>query len=333
MVSLIWYFLPGIIGLGIITSYEDIRYGKIRNKWVVAAIVLAIAAHILLRSPAMQVLANFLFACIIGFFLWFTRVWTAGDGKLFIAFAALLPIMDSSLYSLDLLINIFLLSLAIILIVAIPRMKLTRISRVLDGLRPSVLIRPAVCVFSLYWIVSLALKPLHAGPWMIGVLTLAILIFLKPARYGHVFKLMVAVCFLRLLFDRSVCTLPGILHFFLLLVAYRAIFAVSASSIWDSSQDINASKLKPGMSLAETVGVSRSSKSRFSKKPRGLFDFGGFINEESEGLTKEQIGRLRATGFKTFKISESVPFAPFMFLGALATLFFKGNVLIILLNL
>ena len=34
---LIYWFLPMILFLGIVTSYEDIKFGKIRNKWVISA--------------------------------------------------------------------------------------------------------------------------------------------------------------------------------------------------------------------------------------------------------------------------------------------------------
>lgn len=40
---LIYWFLPMVLFLGIITSYEDIHSGKIRNKWIIAGFVYVIA--------------------------------------------------------------------------------------------------------------------------------------------------------------------------------------------------------------------------------------------------------------------------------------------------
>jgi hypothetical protein len=37
-----------ILFLGIITSYEDIRYGKIKNKWIIAALSYAIVVNIVI---------------------------------------------------------------------------------------------------------------------------------------------------------------------------------------------------------------------------------------------------------------------------------------------
>ena len=43
----IWLFLPAILFLGATTSYEDIKHGKIRNKWIISAIVYAAIVYIL----------------------------------------------------------------------------------------------------------------------------------------------------------------------------------------------------------------------------------------------------------------------------------------------
>ena len=47
---LIYWFLPMILLLGIVTSYEDIKFGKIRNKWIILALAYSIAANIALFS-------------------------------------------------------------------------------------------------------------------------------------------------------------------------------------------------------------------------------------------------------------------------------------------
>ena len=48
MNSIIFYFLPGILVLGIITSIEDIKSGKIRNKWIIWAFIYSLCLHSLL---------------------------------------------------------------------------------------------------------------------------------------------------------------------------------------------------------------------------------------------------------------------------------------------
>lgn len=325
----IWYFLPGIIVLGLITSYEDIRFGKIRNKWVLTAVALAALTHLLLHSQFFEVLANFLLACAVGFLLWIARLWTAGDGKLFIAFAALLPGLN--LYSLDLLFNIFLVSIAVLLLVAFQKFRLANFS-FRGSLSPVALLKSVVCVFSVYWLASMLPLP---GRYAASVLTVAVLLILQPARLRTVFYFLIAVSVARLFFDSSSYSAVALLHLVLMVASYRlAMVLLSLSSV----KEVSAKKLVPGMLLAETLaerkpGKIAHGKTQFYKKDRGVLDFGGFVNEDSEGLTVEQIRRLRSTGFKAFRIAETIPFAQFIFLGALATLLFNGNVLITLLNL
>ena len=43
-------FLPIILFLGIVTSYEDWKEGKIRNKWLLIAFGLGIVANVVLYS-------------------------------------------------------------------------------------------------------------------------------------------------------------------------------------------------------------------------------------------------------------------------------------------
>lgn len=118
-------FLPVLFFIGLITSYEDIKYGKIRNKWirfglfwglfVIAFFFLwyLIAApvtrffffNVLGRpegSPApvftvypsylLNVLLNSALSLFITFLMWRQRAWAAGDAKLFFIYSLLLPL-------------------------------------------------------------------------------------------------------------------------------------------------------------------------------------------------------------------------------------------------
>ena len=144
MVNSLWFFLPGILALGIITSYTDIKSGKIKNKIVFGAIIYAILANILI-SFVMPVTKEYMVhsfwnpasALIIGFIMWHMRLWTAGDGKLFVAFSALIPL---SIYSLGyqkyipsftLLINIFIPALLIMVVFMIFKIKKSNLIKML----------------------------------------------------------------------------------------------------------------------------------------------------------------------------------------------------------
>lgn len=107
-------FLPAIVILGAVTSYEDLRRGKIRNKWVCLALFYAGVVYALswvvylffestsrdnLLAPAATGLVrdfdkwalSLAAGMISAFLLWRYKIWGAGDAKLFISYCALIP--------------------------------------------------------------------------------------------------------------------------------------------------------------------------------------------------------------------------------------------------
>ena len=101
---MISYFLVAILALGIITSYDDIKIGKIKNKYIILAITYSFVVYIVLilnyyfsgtmisHTYLIHLATNFLFAIIVGFLVWWMGIWTTGDGKLFIAYSILVPL-------------------------------------------------------------------------------------------------------------------------------------------------------------------------------------------------------------------------------------------------
>lgn len=107
-----------IIFIGIITSYEDIKTGKIRNKWIVLGLIIGLLLNIKYivfeRVGFGIIFLNLFISVLVAYFLWTFKLWSAGDGKLFIVYALLIPIMRYKVAyfkyfpSFSLLINIFL---------------------------------------------------------------------------------------------------------------------------------------------------------------------------------------------------------------------------------
>ncbi|MBU2579511.1 prepilin peptidase [Patescibacteria group bacterium] len=139
-------FLPCLFLIGVITSYQDFKEGKIKNKWIVSGLIYGVAILIvlaiwnLIAEPVMvfyytnikheavdaswqiitirwdyfgKVFLNCAIALIIGYALWYFNLWSAGDAKLFFVFSLLLPLkyyQDAAFPyfpSLSLLINTF----------------------------------------------------------------------------------------------------------------------------------------------------------------------------------------------------------------------------------
>lgn len=118
-------FLPVLFFVGIITSYEDAKWGKIRNKWTVFGLSWGVGTLILLSfwnfinepvssffyynflnkftdlelfvfkvdfSFVLESFSNILIAVAVSFLMWRFNAWTAGDAKLFMAYSALVPL-------------------------------------------------------------------------------------------------------------------------------------------------------------------------------------------------------------------------------------------------
>ncbi len=110
-------FLPPLFLIGIITSYQDFRYGEIKNKWIIFGLVLGAAIYLLITALNLAgfgdiflsaipvqlfesnwfnmvgyVLLNSFSSFFLAFLLWRFNLWSAGDAKLFFVFSFLLPL-------------------------------------------------------------------------------------------------------------------------------------------------------------------------------------------------------------------------------------------------
>lgn len=99
MEGLIIYFLPTILALGAVTSYEDLKEGKIRNKYLAAAAIVGLITHAILLLSGIEGI-RYLVVQMVGtiaafftaLFIWYIKWWSAGDAKLFTTYFFLLPI-------------------------------------------------------------------------------------------------------------------------------------------------------------------------------------------------------------------------------------------------
>ena len=104
---LVTWFLPMLLFLGGVASYEDIREGKIRNKWILLGLCYGtiVYVYLLIANPPLlnihellPVLINAFLALCMGFLLWHLGLWSAGDAKLFFVLAFLLPSLQPNDY-------------------------------------------------------------------------------------------------------------------------------------------------------------------------------------------------------------------------------------------
>jgi hypothetical protein len=372
------YFLPAIIAFGIITSYEDIKIGKIRNRWIALALAYAAAAYALLilyyyltsvinLHYIIELATNLLFAVAVGFGLWYAGVWTAGDGKLFIAFTALLPLSVFSLGyqpwipSITLLTNTFVAALAVVLLFMLFQIRRTHLQAISikKFIQPKQMAMSAAYLFAISWVISIVFRGLGWSTSSLsrGIITILVYALLSNSLKGHAFYLALLISLARFALDRSVYSysfLWGLVVLILVWVVLRSLCFGLISNLGNEmlTKQTRASKLREGMLLAETlekrkslskkelrslkaqpgVQVIRNKSGYLVKKPKSLFQFGNFFREEAEGLTKEQIEKIKKVGVKQILVYDTIPLAPLLFLGVLITIIMNGNVLILIMN-
>ncbi len=106
-----YFIIPAIFYIGFLTSFSDLKGGKILNKHILLGLKIGFLWHIfyilflffnskqgsfsLIINDSLSyvkgVLINFLIASLVGFAMWMFNFWAAGDSKLFSVFSLLLP--------------------------------------------------------------------------------------------------------------------------------------------------------------------------------------------------------------------------------------------------
>jgi len=370
--------LPVIILLGIITSYEDIKYGKIRNKWIISALICGFLAYLsaicwyffageVNWTYILELLTNLLFAVAVGFGLWYYKIWTAGDGKLFIAFALLVPFSfyKNSYYawtpSLALIVNIFTLGLLIMAILVVYKStlkdwRITIYEMFANFFRPTKLLKSAVTLFAVFWVITLLFSWIGLTNVLIRyVFTLLLSSIVESKNKSLYFT--VPLVLVRLFLDDSVYTWAFLKGFLVLVLIMRFITSSSRSLFPRLGQNVLSKKmslkeLREGMILNETImrkdkvspeyiekvkeqngQVIKFKGHYYIKRPKEGFELNDYLGGESEGLTLKHIKELKKIGFKDFQVAQTVPFAPFIFLGVVLTIMLRGSIILFLKSL
>jgi len=364
MIDTLLFFLPMILFLGAITSYEDSKESKIRNKWIVLAIIYAIVANIVLyivyQSIGVQarpeyfieLLVTALLSLVVGFIIWWVGLWTAGDAKLYAAFSALLPL---SVYtygyfhnfaSVNILINTvvpFFMYYTVIMIVKTTwKQKLHYIKMTLQTENTLGLL---LFLFGFLWLLySFYYFTGVGGNYFISLALLFIILFTLEKIFGeNLIKVFVVIAVLRLLFDDRVLALASwvdlaytfvgflVLRFFILYMGYDYM-----------TKRVDVSLLKEGMVPAEVIYRSGD---KFHKRRYLHFSMLSYIQEKTrkrdylfeltaEGLTPEDLEAIKKNSndftFEHLRIYKTLSFAPYLFIGVLLTILFTGNLFITL---
>ncbi len=360
--DILWIFIPGILFLGITTSYTDIKYNKIRNQIIIIAALYAIIAYVLTYVLSHfnliqynfsfgEVIINLIFAVLVAFLLFVTNIWTAGDGKLLIAFVLLLPLSAYNLGyirwipSVVLLVNIFVPAMIYVLITSLMNIRLKELKDISKKLvrnicNPKQLLESALFLFSVYWIIHIALiiADIKSNVFILITLGALVLFVLKSWLKQHLLYVLMVIAIIRLLLDRSIYSTA----FLISILRYLIVWQVGVNLVMLFNKEtgvfmkkIPIEKLKPGMWVADL-----DIHNYFEKEFRGVCKNSGFAGDLltrqgyhlglESGLSPQQIDVLKNSNFKKATIIQTIPFAPFLFLGVLLTIIARGNFFIFL---
>ncbi len=357
-------FLPMILFLGIITSYEDRKSGKIRNKWILVALAYAAVANaviyfVVLSSGVVPRIAYFvelaisvIISLFIGFAMWWIGLWTAGDAKLFTAYAALVPLsaytygnvpyFSSSNILINTFVPFFFVYAVLLLFKTSGRQKLFYLKK---SVEPMLLLYLFLFLFGFIWPVGMFFRYTRIpGNYFFSIFFLfLLLVIMEKAFKGRLLWLMIVVSVLRIIFDRTILTTASwvnllvvfasfvLLRFFILYMGYDYL-----------TKHVDIKLLSPGMVPAEAVYLEDG---KYKKRHILHFSLLEYLQETArkrkylfepvaEGLSDKDVKTLKTLekqlGFEHLRIYKTLAFSPYLFAGVLLTIIFQGNLFITL---
>ena len=332
-----------ICALGLLTSFTDLRSGKVPNKFVFPAIVAGVLLNFLGGSSWLFFLLNAVIAFLFGFLLFLARLWSAADAKLFLAFAVLFP---SAYYSaaffffpsFAIVINSFLPAFFALFLVALFRTSIgQKVAAARVALAPKEVAFFAVTLFAFYWIVSYLFSFLGV-PLDFFLMVLVLFLVVEGVEMGFpgktlYFSAALAVFFLMLQFN-AVTSPAFLLGFFLTLAVmlFLRLFVVYLG-FFAFGKRVEISGLKAGMVLLEGVfekkGFLEKKKLFFPCLLSALEDIktNYAVDLSPRGLSEKDIALIRRkekdgkARFHSLLVQETLPFAPLLFAGTIISFF------------
>lgn len=320
--------LIAILAFGVISSYTDLKFGKIKNIFIIAMIAFAILFNIYSESFTFDLIVNSLIALIFGFLLYYLDYWSEGDAKLFFAFTLLLPI---SVYhfgkinffpAISILINIF---VPITIFYIFKSLRAVSLKDILKSFL-SRSQRKSFFISLLYLFgLPFVFEYFHLGLDIFSSTLIVFILFQVLKRFSQKYTIILfsSLSILNLMFLLIGGSLLNFLFSFIasifvlqfLVLMYMIVSKISFSA------PVSVMKLKSGQILGEPLFYDNKT---FTKKlKRNGIKIVRLTEKEISALRKLSISK--KLGFKTLLIEKTIPFAPFVFIGVLLTYILGGN--------
>ncbi|MFQ5406231.1 MAG: prepilin peptidase [Candidatus Micrarchaeia archaeon] len=350
------------IALGVLTSREDLKKGVISNRVVFSFIAFAAIAHFPLvfedsfsHAYLFAVFENFLIALLAGIVLWELKVFSAGDAKLFAAFAALVPL---SFYqsgflpffpSFALLVNTFVPATVFFMVYLLWKTDYAEKKQVFARSFKAVeLIQVFLMALWISWIFQAfyAFSPVAFAGGGLGLVALPVFFALKRFMKPRVLiTISIAVILLQVFLSVVFEEVFPAFSLTFLFVAFLAAFIMFALSFFSNIANfwfnaiVRVSDLRAGMLPLENAFRLKNGKivrKKLERKPKGAVALlqlpKGILSKKDVALLKKLLAE-KKLDFDGIAVRQTTAFAPLLFAGVLTTLLIQGNILFLLLKL
>jgi prepilin signal peptidase PulO-like enzyme (type II secretory pathway) len=336
MINLYYFFLPLILTLGIITSYTDIKEGKIRNKHLIIISCIGLLLYCILffakqinNQVILLTLINLGIGTLVGVFLWFFGFWSAGDAKLFASYLFIIPLAfyKIKIYTyLILLLNVVIPVTLFFIIVLIFKTTLNQKRHILSKyLSLQYIISTILVIFSIGWLTQLIFGLLHIPSNLLFnmFVLMGIDMLIRKIWRLNILYIYGLISTIRFIIEfKIIFSLMFWYNFIIFVIGYTILRGfVFDASYFLFSKEMKTEDLKTGMILAENINKKNNKFEKVALK--GLFsttqihnkDF--LLSHSIEGLSEDDIITLKKNNIDSIKVQQTIPFAPFMFVGAL----------------
>lgn len=340
-------FVITIVFFGLWVCYTDIKNGKIKNIAIVLMIISGIILNLFISKNLVEmpvkVILNSSIALIFGYLIWLIGLWSAGDAKLFFAFSLIIPItaynnFDASVFpSLSILINTF---APIALFFVIKSLLKPKIKKIIGFVKKYFLSRSIIdtSFFIFAFSVPMDLLLSFFGIQISRVFEIILLIILLESlrkvkwipfkHFTYIFSVLNVIFFFN-----EIANIDFVQKFILGLFIFQTIrVLLDYLTEIELSKSVKIRDLKKGMFLLDSIIEKDGEYQKRSFSFISMFNFiysakenmKSTINRKLDEENIKKIRKLKKQGklkFDDVRISQEIPFAPFMFLGVMITYF------------
>ena len=328
--------------IGILISYEDLKKGVIRNRYIALLLLYAILFQFYFGIEPAVFVNVFLSSFLVSILFWHLGMWPAGDAKLFLALSLLFPpiLYKHSSVVMDYLVNSFVPIFFFIFVILLVRARADVIKKAFKyAFEPYKIILISVIFLGFAWLFTTFLS-LFKLPSNFFVTIFAMFIAYEILRMFFTAKteaFFVLCAIIRIIIDyRNIYTAAFLYRFavsvFIFLVFRFFILHIAYHSY---TKSVKINKLKEGMILAEGI-VKRNKKiekisflqtsliqTLQQRKERYIHSLGELTKEDIEKIKK--LKKEKKIDFNEILVFQKQPFAIFLLLGYILTLLFHGS--------